>query len=372
MGKGLRIVFALLLLCSIMISHTAPVSYAASGKVYFGVNDERLTFPDVVPETHSNVLFVPVRQLAAAMKLTISASNQEVRLTKGNMKLSLWGNDNKIVTGDGKEAKLWMFTRENRLMVPFAYVTQYFGYKLTTLSEGTLVRAANSEEVLSNEKFVEMHKALLKKEESENKLPIYFTFDDGPTAHTNDLLNVLKQFDAKATFFMVGKNMPKYKNELKRIHQEGHQVALHGMTHEVKKFYKSPQSALSEMNGARDQLKELIGVETRLIRSPYGSKPNLTKEYRDKLAQEGYRLWDWNVDSQDWKHPNEPDKIYNEVISAVSQLKKKGIAPVILMHDQATTVGVLPKIIAKLQSEGYRFEILSKDMKPLNFWKDPR
>ncbi len=127
------------------------------------------------------------------MKLSMSASNNEVRLSKGNVKLTLKGNDNKVVTGDGTEAKLWMFTRDNRLMVPFNYVTQYFGYKLTTLADGTLVRATNGEAALSNEKFAEKHKALLKKEESENKPPIYLTFDDGPTAHTDNLLNVLKK-----------------------------------------------------------------------------------------------------------------------------------------------------------------------------------
>lgn len=81
------------------------------------------------------------------------------------------------------------------------------------------------------------------------------------------------------------------------------------------------------MNGARDKLNDLIGVETSLIRSPYGSKPYLTQGYRDKLVAEGYRLWDWNVDSQDWKHPDQPDKIYNEVITAVTQLKKKKELP---------------------------------------------
>jgi len=370
MRKGIMVSFILLLISTILISHP---SHASLGNArYFGVNDERLTFPDTAPETHSGIAFVPVRPLAQAMNLTLGANDGQVTLSKGTTVIKLNASDNKAIVDQGKEVKLWMFTRDGRLMVPFAYITQYFGYKLTTLADGTLARATNSEAKLSNDKFVEKHKALVKKEESERKLPIYITFDDGPTAHTKELLDILKKYNAKATFFMLGNNMGKHPDELKRLVAEGHSAGLHGMTHVKEKFYKSPDSALKEMNDARDKLNKLTGVETSLIRSPYGSKPYLTQSYRDKLAKEGYHLWDWNVDSLDWKHPRNPQAIYDGVVSAVNKLKKQGTTPVILMHDQATTVSILPKLLERLEAEGYRFEALTKDMEPLNFWKDKR
>lgn len=126
------------------------------------------------------------------------------------------------------------------------------------------------------------------------------------------------------------------------------------------------------MSGANATLKKLTGTSTTLIRTPYGSKPYFTKSFRDKVLTQGYHLWDWNVDSYDWKYKQNSDRIYNTVMDQVNKLKASKTNPVILMHDQKATLKVLPRILEKLKKDGYTFKLITKDMEPLNFWKDKR
>lgn len=166
--------------------------------------------------------------------------------------------------------------------------------------------------------------------------------------------------------------MNEHPAQVKRIAKEGYGLALHGVTHRKEKFYASPAAALAEMSGANATLKKLTGVSTPLIRTPYGSKPYFTKSFRDKVLTQGYHLWDWNVDSYDWKYKQNSDRIYNTVMDQVNKLKASKTNPVILMHDQKATLKVLPRILEKLKKEGYTFKLITKDMEPLNFWKDKR
>jgi peptidoglycan/xylan/chitin deacetylase (PgdA/CDA1 family) len=201
---------------------------------------------------------------------------------------------------------------------------------------------------------------------------VYMTFDDGPSATSTQLLDILAKYDVKATFFMLGPKMNTYPSQVKRIEKEGHGLGLHGMTHRQEKFYASPAAALGEMNNDNAILKKITGAGTTLIRPPYGSKPYFTNAFRDKVLSQGYHLWDWNVDSEDWKYKENSAKIYNSVMNQVHKQKKTDSNPIILMHDQKATLKVLPQILESLKKEGYHFEIITKDMKPHNFWKDYR
>ncbi|NUU76595.1 polysaccharide deacetylase family protein [Paenibacillus xylanilyticus] len=202
---------------------------------------------------------------------------------------------------------------------------------------------------------------------------IYLTFDDGPTAHTGQLLDILDQYHAKATFFMLGPQMQQFQKATKRIVADGHGLGLHGATHVPGKFYKSAYSGLKEMQQANAALNKVAGVKTSLVRTPYGSKPYLKSSYRNVLlAQGGFHLWDWNVDSEDWKYKKDHQKVYNSVMKQIHNVQKRGTAPVVLMHDQEATLKVLPKLLKTLKAEGYQFEILTKKVQPVNFWNDKR
>lgn len=202
---------------------------------------------------------------------------------------------------------------------------------------------------------------------------IYLTFDDGPTAHTGQLLDILDKYKAKATFFMLGPEMEKFPKATKRIVADGHGLGLHGVTHVPGKFYLSAYSGLKEMQQANNSLNKVAGVKTTLIRTPYGSKPYLKSTYRNVLlGQGGFHLWDWNVDSEDWKYKKDHQKVYNSVMKQIHAVQKSGRTPVVLMHDQEATLKVLPMVLKSLKAEGYKFEILTKQVEPVNFWNDKR
>ncbi|NQX47487.1 polysaccharide deacetylase [Paenibacillus tritici] len=269
-------------------------------------------------------------------------------------------------------------------MVPLK-VSASLGYSISYAGDKYLLRVKDSSAQLTDGAFTDKYAAELKPkapvvpvtpvtpaEPGKPGRTVYLTFDDGPSATTGELLDILHKYNVEATFFMLGNNMNEHPAQVKRIAKEGYGLALHGVTHRKEKFYASPSAALAEMSGANATLKKLTGVSTTLIRTPYGSKPYFTKSFRDKVLTQGYHLWDWNVDSYDWKYKQNSDRIYNTVMDQVNKLKASKTNPVILMHDQKATLKVLPRILEKLKKEGYTFKLITKDMEPLNFWKDKR
>lgn len=268
-------------------------------------------------------------------------------------------------------------------MVPLK-VSGYLGYIISFAGDKYLLRVKDGSAGLTDDAFVTKYAAELKPKETVPAAPapsaepgkpgqtVYLTFDDGPSATTSQLLDILSKYEVQATFFMLGNNMNKYPSQVKRIVKEDYGLGLHGMTHRKEKFYASPAAALAEMSGDNAVLKKLTGATTTLIRPPYGSKPYFTKSFRDMVLGQGYHLWDWNVDSNDWKYKEDSDKIYNTVMEQVRTLKKSKTNPVILMHDQKATLKVLPRLLEALKEEGYTFQVITKDMEPVNFWKDKR
>ena len=203
------------------------------------------------------------------------------------------------------------------------------------------------------------------KEEShdENENKIYLTFDDGPNTATPKILDTLKEYNAKATFFMLEPQMKQYPNLVKRIVQEGHAVGLHGVTHDKDKFYESEQSALDEMLQAQKTLYEISGVKSNLIRTPYGSIPYFTDSYRDLIDQHGFKLWDWNVDSQDW---NTEDFVQN-VATQIEGVKQNEQTPIIVMHDKEQTADNLSELLNFLSDKEFNTVKINESIKPYNF-----
>lgn len=97
---------------------------------------------------------------------------------------------------------------------------------------------------------------------------VFLTFDDGPSATSNQLLNVLKAHHVKATFFMLGPQIQAHQSAVKRLYQEGHQLGLHGMTHDINLFYQNSESPANEMIEAQRILASVTGVYSRLVRTP--------------------------------------------------------------------------------------------------------
>ncbi|MDI0274730.1 MULTISPECIES: polysaccharide deacetylase family protein [Bacillus] len=194
---------------------------------------------------------------------------------------------------------------------------------------------------------------------------IFLTFDDGPSATTNQLLDVLKAHQVKATFFMLGPQIKEHPAAVKRLHQEGHQLGLHGITHDVKRFYQKSDSPVNEMKEDQRILASVTGEYTHLVRTPYGSAPNLTDQQKARLKQKGFVYWDWTIDSLDWKYKS--SKYVPEVLNQLQVLETKypKEPKIILMHDQPATAKYLNSLITQLKAKGYTFEVLDETMKPL-------
>ncbi|MBE5947406.1 MAG: polysaccharide deacetylase [Lachnospiraceae bacterium] len=186
---------------------------------------------------------------------------------------------------------------------------------------------------------------------------VYLTFDDGPSSNTNAILDILKEYNAKATFFVNAKNSSLYADEYKRIVEEGHTLALHSYTHVYEDVYASVDAFMADTHKLIDYLYELTGVKCNIYRFPGGSSNKKTKidikEFGKALDAEGIVYFDWNVSSGDAVYPAlSADEIYTNVTSGV--VKKN--TPVVLMHDlksKATTVEALPRILQFLIDKDY-------------------
>ncbi|MBW3496819.1 polysaccharide deacetylase family protein [Bacillus sp. FDAARGOS_1420] len=211
------------------------------------------------------------------------------------------------------------------------------------------------------------------KKETQNKKVIYLTFDDGPGKYTQEVLNILKQENVKATFFVIGSHAEQFPDLIKSEKQNGHYVGLHSMTHDYKKLY-TQGSFLSEMKQVQHILQRIIDKNPILCRPPYGSKPGLTQDLRDKVAESGFKIWDWTIDSLDWKYNKIPleQSVPKIVENVVSQANKD--QEIVLMHDiHPQSVKALQEIIKQLKSKGYIFKAYSeKEHLILNFWHDNR
>lgn len=215
------------------------------------------------------------------------------------------------------------------------------------------------------EKPAEDNKSNNATENKKNEKTVYLTFDDGPTASSLEILDILDKYKVKATFFMLEPGMKAFPDAVKRTVKDGHGVGLHGVTHDVSKFYQSPESALKEMQTAQETLLSITGVKTNLIRTPYGSIPYLTDSFRKVLRDNKFILWDWNVDSDDWSASNK--NYVQDVIDQLKTLDPSKHAPIILMHDRSGTVAQLPELLNYLQKNNYQTEIIDNELESYSF-----
>lgn len=208
----------------------------------------------------------------------------------------------------------------------------------------------------------------------EDKKVAYLTFDDGPSANTIKILDFLKANNIKATFFVLEKQG--YDDIYKRIVDEGHGIAIHSSTHDYSEIYQNVDSFMSDVESLSDHIKDITGVETKILRFPGGSNNSISHRYggNDIMTKiipavegAGYVYYDWNVDSQDAAKGLQDTQVI--VNSVLSQAKYNDNA-VILMHDAAaktTTVEALPAIVEGLREQGFVFDALTTESQPVKF-----
>ena len=189
----------------------------------------------------------------------------------------------------------------------------------------------------------------------------YLTFDDGPTANiTPQILDILKEKNVKATFFVLGVNVVKNPDIAKRAVAEGHVLANHSYSHDYKKIYNGTESFLEDLKKTEAVILETVGEEgfVKVYRFPGGSFEAKKNPQKDALHEVGYYYLDWNTLNGDAEGHNIPAKTLVDNVRTRTQGKRNAV---ILLHDAATkqtTVDSLAEIIDYLTSEGYTFKTL--------------
>jgi len=198
---------------------------------------------------------------------------------------------------------------------------------------------------------------------NQNPKIVYLTIDDGPGMVSAAILDTLSKYDVKATFFLLEPRIRNYADMVARMANEGHRLGVHGVTHNVKRFYASRESVVQEFNQTRTALQEIVGQECFLARTPYGSSPHLTKEQHQAAAEQGYRIWDWNVDSRDWYYRSK--EYVPRTLEQVERISGLGKDAVILIHELESTARWLPDLIESLLAQDYEFRVLDSSLEPI-------
>lgn len=197
---------------------------------------------------------------------------------------------------------------------------------------------------------------------------IYLTFDDGPSFKvTNKVLDVLKENEVKATFFLIGNQIEGKEDIVKRIYAEGNSIGLHTYTHNFKRIYCNEDKFIQEMIECRDEIKSVVGVAPNIIRFPGGSYKHLSKSYLKKLHDNNFRVYDWNIDNCDGLNPKiSPYKLYTKSIKG-SDTKDKIILLLHCTDMNKNTCKALPKIIQYYKSHGFEFRLITEETTELYF-----
>ena len=212
-------------------------------------------------------------------------------------------------------------------------------------------------------KLTEQGKENIKNIYHTDKKVAYLTFDDGPSNNTHQILDILKQNNIKATFFVLGSQVEIFPETTNRIYNEGHYIANHGYSHKYSEIYQSPEQVLNEFNQCNQIVAKTINVpeyNSHLFRFPGGSVggkyAELKKQAITLLEQNDILHVDWNSLTGDSEKVNPTEEYLMDNLQKTTEGKN---SLVILMHDaqaKKITAATLPKVIEYLQQQGYSFE----------------
>ena len=174
---------------------------------------------------------------------------------------------------------------------------------------------------------------------------IALTFDDGPGPYTAQLLDILDQHGAKATFFLIGSKVSSQANVVRSIQARGHQLGNHSWSHP--ELPKLPVNQIAgEIDRTNDAIKQATGITPAILRPPYGAVNGAVLE---QLRLRGMSSILWSVDTRDWADRNS-DIVCSRAVAGARP------GAIILMHDiHQTSVGAVPCILSALKQQGYSF-----------------
>ncbi|KAI9303768.1 hypothetical protein BJ944DRAFT_182850 [Cunninghamella echinulata] len=186
------------------------------------------------------------------------------------------------------------------------------------------------------------------------------TFDDGPSNYTGQLLDSLDQLGVKATFCVMGANVKKYPEFLRRAYESGHHIASHTYSH-PHLMSLTNEEIINEMKATEEAIRDVIGIRPTYVRPPFGEADDRVKGLMKAM---GYKMLLWNVDPTDYDVYTLPDagkKIQNSFKAAANGIdtglnahEEPGF--ISLQHDlYKESVEQVPKVVQFLKGKGYQF-----------------
>ena len=196
------------------------------------------------------------------------------------------------------------------------------------------------------------------------------TFDDGPSANTDRVLEILDRYGVKATFFVVGRTGEADQEQMRSIVAAGHTLAMHGWSHDYRKIYASVEAFLEDFDRLYQWIYEVTGTYPQVYRFPGGSingyDRGVYQEIVAEMTRRGFVYFDWNASAQD--ATNRPRPAADIAADCLKGIGRDLV--VVLAHDSAargTTVDALPAVIEGYQEAGYAFSALHPGVRPIFF-----
>ena len=192
---------------------------------------------------------------------------------------------------------------------------------------------------------------------------VYLTFDDGPSAYTSELLDVLDAYGAKATFFVVGSGSG---NMMRQIVKRGHSIGIHTVSHDYGQIYSSPEAYFDDLMKMQSIIYDHTGVKTTLMRFPGGSSNLVSRKscegimtFLTQAVQDaGFQYFDWNVYSGDAGETKRTEKVVDNVIEGIQEHR----VSIVLQHDiHKYSVDAVEDILRWGKRNGYKFLALQSD-----------
>lgn len=219
-----------------------------------------------------------------------------------------------------------------------------------------LASGAQAEPNTKNRNYYEQRGDMIWEVATDQKV-IALTFDDGPDpAETAQILDVLRKYEAKCTFFAIGKRLEAYPDIARRVVREGHELANHTYNHIYFKPPISKKQVAEELVLTENEIVKITGRHSRLFRPPGGMYDEALVEVSNALGLKPV-LWSWHQDTRDWNRPG---------VWSISQrvIRNARSGDIVLFHDhvygQSQTKDALTIILPELTRQGYRFVTVSE------------
>jgi len=179
---------------------------------------------------------------------------------------------------------------------------------------------------------------------------VALTFDDGPSHHTDRILDTLYRHNSQATFFVLGNRVSGNSITLRKAVSQGNEIAGHSWDHKLM-TRQSESQIRHELQSTNDAIENVLGIRPMMFRPPFGAYNNRVR----RVAQdEGFAIINWSLDPQDWRSRN-ANAVYNAIMNNVTD------GSIILLHDiHASTATAMEMVIPELIRRGYTLVTVSE------------